>query len=57
MEVEVLPLISALLVLIVLIPMIPYSMGEILNDVFEIFRYLDIFFVFSHFINKKNLAG
>uniref|UniRef100_A0A6P7F9D8 Hamartin n=1 Tax=Diabrotica virgifera virgifera TaxID=50390 RepID=A0A6P7F9D8_DIAVI len=39
-EVELLPLISALLVLIVLLPMIPSSMGNCLRDIFDIFSRL-----------------
>ncbi|XP_057651487.1 hamartin isoform X1 [Diorhabda carinulata] len=39
-EVELLPLISALLVLIVLLPTIPSAMGYYLRDIFEIFSRL-----------------
>ncbi|CAG9857248.1 unnamed protein product [Phyllotreta striolata] len=39
-EMELLPLISALLVLIVLLPMIPSTMGNHLRDIFEIFSRL-----------------
>ncbi|CAH1109601.1 unnamed protein product [Psylliodes chrysocephalus] len=39
-EIELLPLISALLVLIVLLPMIPSAMGNYLRDIFEIFSRL-----------------
>ncbi|XP_060535653.1 hamartin isoform X1 [Cylas formicarius] len=39
-EVELLPLISALLLLIVLLPMFPSAMGGYLEDIFNIFRRL-----------------
>ena len=39
METDILPLMSALLVLIVLLPMIPALIGSHLQDIFEVFRY------------------
>jgi Hamartin protein. len=38
-ETDILPLMSALLVLIVLLPMIPALIGNHLQDIFEVFRY------------------
>lgn len=37
-EMDILPLVSALLVLVVLLPIIPSLMKDYLPDVFEIFR-------------------
>nr|CAH7719168.1 unnamed protein product [Callosobruchus chinensis] len=42
-EVELLPLISALLVLIVLLPMLPSTMGFYLREIFDIFRLYGMF--------------
>ncbi|XP_044732259.1 hamartin isoform X2 [Chrysoperla carnea] len=39
-ETEILPLMSALLILIILLPMIPANIGPYLNDIFEIFSRL-----------------
>jgi uncharacterized membrane protein len=44
-ETDILPLMSALLVLIVLLPMIPALIGNYLQDIFEVFRYCYIFFL------------
>lgn len=41
-ETDFLPLMSALLVLIVLLPMIPALIGSYLQDIFEVFRYYTV---------------